>query len=283
MKEEIIELYLNQNLSIKKVSKLLKISRNHLRKLISIYNISKTKDQIKESIINTNMERYGFNVPIKNKEVSKKLKQTCLKKYGVDNYAKTSEYIDKVTPKYEDKSIQNKRKQTCLKKYGIDNYKKTIQYKQQFQELCSKGIPQEKRYQTMKKNGTLYLRVSKEEEQVYQLLLTKFLVEDIERQYKSELYPFKADFYIKSLDLYIEYQGNHFHGKHPYNPLSQKDLDRAKELYEKGKISYQRQRMLEVWTRIDPRKRRLVKRNNLNWKEFFSINEVKMWLTNLSE
>lgn len=53
------------------------------------------------------MEKYGHKYPIQNPEVKEKYKQTCLNKYGVDNYAKTQEYIEKT-------------KQTNLKKYGVE-------------------------------------------------------------------------------------------------------------------------------------------------------------------
>ena len=59
-----------------------------------------------------------------------------------------------------------------------------------------------------KKNKTF--GKSKSEDQIYQLLLQKF--NKVERQYKSEQYPFACDFYIPSIDLYIEYQGFYTHG-----------------------------------------------------------------------
>ena len=65
------------------------------------------------------------------KEYNKeKRKQTCLKKYGVDNYAKTKECKDKTTKtnleKYgveyvlQDKETREKSKKTCLEKYGVE-------------------------------------------------------------------------------------------------------------------------------------------------------------------
>ena len=47
--------------------------------------------------------------------------------------------------------------------------------------------------------------------------------DDIIRQYNSERYPFSCDFYIKSLDVFIEYQGFWSHNVHPYNPDSEED------------------------------------------------------------
>ena len=67
-----------------------------------------------------------------------------------------------------------------------------------------------KRNATLRKNNSY--NKSKSEEKIYNLLLTKFNKSDIIRQYKSDLYPFACDFYIKSLDLYIEYNGHWTHG-----------------------------------------------------------------------
>lgn len=63
------------------------------------------------------------------KNAQEKTKETCLKKYGVDNYAKTKE-------------CQNKTKETCLKKYGVDNVAKSkeIQEKTKITNIKKYGV-----------------------------------------------------------------------------------------------------------------------------------------------
>lgn len=63
------------------------------------------------------------------KNAQEKTKETCLKKYGVDNYAKTKE-------------CQNKTKETCLKKYGVDNVAKSkeIQEKTKITNIKKFGV-----------------------------------------------------------------------------------------------------------------------------------------------
>ena len=46
---------------------------------------------------------------------------------------------------------------------------------------------------------------SKPEEKGYKLLYNKFGFCNVKRQYRTKLYPFACDFYIKSLDTYIEF------------------------------------------------------------------------------
>ena len=54
-------------------------------------------------------------------------------------------------------------------------------------------------------------------EQLFREYLDNNFTNDFEYNYKSELYPFNCDFYIKSLDLYIEIQGSWTHGDHPFD------------------------------------------------------------------
>lgn len=58
-----------------------------------------------------------------------KIKETCLKKYGVDNVAKSKE-------------CQNKIKETCLKKYGVDNVAKSkeVQEKTKITNIKKYGV-----------------------------------------------------------------------------------------------------------------------------------------------
>ena len=92
-----------------------------------------------------------------------------------------------------------------------------------------------KNIQTKKKNNSFNKSI--QEEQVYQLLLQKFNKNDIIRQYRSTLYPFNCDFYIKSLDLYIEYHGTWTHGNKPFKH-SVEDLEKLKRLKNKNKLNY---------------------------------------------
>ena len=62
-------------------------------------------NEIKQKIINTNMEKYGVPHAAQSQEIKDKVKQNCLEKYGVESKNKLPEKIQKC-------------KDTCLKKYG---------------------------------------------------------------------------------------------------------------------------------------------------------------------
>ena len=117
--------------------------------------------------------------------------------------------------------------------------------------------------------------ISKEEQEILILLKERF--PNLKTQYKSEEYPFLCDFYIPELNLYIEYQGHFSHGFKPFvgteNDL--KKLYNWQEKVKQGKPSYKQ--AIETWTIRDPLKRKIVKENNLNWLEFFNMNDFIEW------
>lgn len=131
-----------------------------------------------------------------------------------------------------------------------------------------------KLYNTKKLNGTF--KISKPEKEIYKILYIKY--PDLIYQYRSEKYPFNCDFYIPSLDLYIEYQGNWTHGFKPYNPEDKECIEKLKlwnSKIKENKKYYSQAKY--VWTNLDPRKRKIAKENNLNWIEFFSMEEFYQW------
>lgn len=127
----------------------------------------------------------------------------------------------------------------------------------------------EKRFNTLVKNNSFNKSIP--EEKSYILLKEKY--PDVLRQYKSTVYPYHCDFYIPSLDLYIECNYHWTHGGHPYDPLNSEDIKK----YNKWKTIYNF-KYCETWTIRDVKKRNTAKQNNLNWLEFFSIQELKDWL-----
>ena len=118
---------------------------------------------------------------------------------------------------------------------------------------------------TKKKNHTF--NTSKIEYQFKEYLEQNY-PNDFEYQYRSEMYPFNCDFYIKSLDLYIEIQGSWVHGKHPFDENNQEDIDRLN--YMKSKNTKYYQNSIYVWTISDIAKRNIAKQNNLKYLEIFS-------------
>ena len=61
------------------------------------------------------------------------------------------------------------------------------------------------------------------------------------------MYPFICDFYIKSKDLFIEYQGHQTHGYEPYNKDSVEHEEYLNDMIYRGHDMF-------TWTKCDPKK-----------------------------
>lgn len=190
------------------------------------------------------IERWLRHFNIKKSQELKliKIKQTCLEKYGKSHY-----------------NNRNKAIKTCITKYGVDNISK-------YQPIKLK------KHNTMKQN--LSFGASKDENYIFKKLLEKYHI--VLRQYKSTLYPFNCDFYIPSIDLYIEYQGFFTHGNEPYLNLPHQKL--IIESW-KNKNSNFYNNAIKNWTYTDPLKRNIAKINKLNWLEFFNIEDFNNWFS----
>lgn len=72
---------------------------------------------------NTCQERYRSSSPAGNKDIQDKMRKTCLKKYGVDNYLKISRRTGELS-----EASKQKMKETCIERYGVDNVMKLPKY-----------------------------------------------------------------------------------------------------------------------------------------------------------
>ena len=268
----------NQNESVKN-----KVKESILKKFgTEVYTQSEDYKKNKELYLKkkkqTCIDLYGVDNAAKNKEIIKKTKQTCIKKYGVEssmqsetikekailtnlkkygaNFYSQSETYKETLPK-----ILNKTKETNLKKYGADFYSQSEIYKETIPEI------QKKIYKIKKKNNSF--NTSKPELKLLKILQDKFSKNDIEYQYRSPQYPFICDFYIKSLDLYIELQGSWTHGKAPFDPNSKEHQIKLQEWQQKSQTSQFYRNAIDVWTVRDPLKRLTAINNGIKLIEVF--------------
>lgn len=238
----------------------------------------------------TSQEKYGCNWFMQTNAFRNKSKQTKALKYGDENYNNRTKAEITTLSKYgvkntkQAESAKQKEKETCLKKYGVTSYSKTAECKQKHKDTFLKNYGVEHNtqsekwkekwyrnekwvkernehiYESMKKNGSFPM--SKKESMIYEYIKQEY--PDVIREYKDDKrYPFKCDFYIPSIDMFIEYDGHWTHGKHDFNP----DDDEDQQVLEKWKSKNNEQYKLaiKVWTKKDPLKRKYAKENNLNY------------------
>jgi len=137
-------------------------------------------------------ERFGVDYPMQDKNVILKSRNTCLDRYGVDHPTKLE-------------SEKEKRRQTCLKLYGVDSILKLPDVRKKTTSCDS----QQKKHQTMKKNGT-YAVMTKPEWMMHRLLCEVFSEHNVSHNVFVKRWP--IDFYVKGPDLYVQVDGVYWHG-----------------------------------------------------------------------
>ncbi|MBR6908024.1 hypothetical protein IKN40_06120, partial [bacterium] len=225
---------------------------------LSKYNVDnpvKSKE-IYNKIKNTNKLKYGVEYISQSNIIKEKIKQTCLKKYGTEYYLNSDDC-----------------KQMTIEKFGTDNYRKTDKCKNKVSEYIKKHNKeiQEKMNITKLKNNSF--NKSKDEDESY--LLLKNIFNNVLRQYKSIKYPYNCDFYIPKIDLYIECNYHWTHGGHAYEG-NENDLNLINIWKQKNTKYYDK--AIICWSKRDVKKRNIAKENNLNWIEFWNIDELKTFL-----
>ena len=270
-------------------------------------NPAKT-DFVKKKMRETNLRKYGFNCSSKSEIVKEKTKQTCLKRYGVEYAGQIEEAkekskktcLEKYGSEYyigskdclektiefskqnynvdwftKSEEIKNKAKETMLRRYGVEYSMQIPKNKEYMSYLMSSYEMQERRYNAMKRNHTF--NSSSAEEELFLYIESRF--PKVVRQYKDKnRYPYFCDFYIPELDYFIELQGYYTHGKHPFDPNSNEDL----QLIEYYKKKYGEDcQPITIWSIKDVEKRDCAKRNNLNFKEVWSLEDGKNFVNDL--
>lgn len=175
------------NLACKKGGVLFKKKENnYIKKYGSTHHFRNEK--IQEKRIESCVKKYGGRCPMSSKEVKDKTKNVFLQKYG-DHFSRLD-------------SIKQKKKDTCLKKYGVDSFTKTDMFKKSvdWAEVARKGL------KTRSQQGNL--RISKIENKFHQFLLENF--SNVETQ--VPIREWNLDFYLPELEIYIQFDGNYWHG-----------------------------------------------------------------------
>lgn len=222
-------------------------------------------DEAKKKLQETSLKKYGVKHPFQAKEVKEKIHQTCLRKYGT-NWTFQSEIS------------KQHQKETLLRKYGVTNSFCIPDVLKSFQER--KEEIQIKRDNTKRKNKTFGTSIP--EQKSYKLLLTIFNENDIIRQYKDiNRYPYNCDFYIKSLDLFIECNYFWTHHGHFFDKTNPDDLKELQKMIALSQTHKFYKGAIKTWTKTDLEKYNVAKQNNLNYKVFWNYNEFENWITEI--
>ena len=195
-------------------------------------------------------EKFGVEYSWQRPDIKVKRKQTLLTKFNTTNLHSVD-------------SIRSKIESTNVSKYGVSNpmLNETIKLK---------------KFNSEKSN---YSHFSKPE-LTLKTYLESLYPGDIITQYSSELYPFKCDFYIKSLDIYIEYHGSHFHNFKLFDMNNSNDITMLEQLKQnslsKSKHPNQYDMIIYTWTDLDVRKHNYALKNSLKYLVYYSLPSLEV-------
>ena len=231
------------------------------------YNgIGLASQELTEKYNETMLLKYGHTNPSQVKEIQEKTKQTNIKKYGAENVYGSDLIIQKI-------------KETNLERYNETSWTKSKEGRKFLKNLTNSQEYKDKQYKTKKKNNSF--NTSKIENKLE--LELKEIFPDLETQYKSELYPFNCDFYIPSLDLYIEYNGTWTHGGCFYDENNEENRNTLEKWKQASEHSRFYETAVSVWTQRDVLKLRTAVENNLNYVVWFNQQQAYDWITKYKE
>lgn len=187
----------------------------------------------------------------------------------------TKEWCSNISKGHKTLEYKQKIEQTCLQKYGVKNpynQPKVIANAHSKETLTNVN-------ETKRKNGTF--NSSKAEDRFYQYLCDKFSNDDIIRQYTDSRYPFNCDFYVKSLDLFVECNFHWTHNDHWFDPTNIEDL----QLLDKWKAKHKKYYNIAIntWSIMDVKKYEYSKTLNyiVLWNQHTMIQDFEEKYLNL--
>ena len=173
----------------------------------------------------TNNVKYGGNAPMVSKEIQKKVGDTNIEKYGVDNIFKKRKYIeDKVLVKYGNTVItktdyhKNKMQENYEEKYKSYKIKKIGELVEFLCETCNKTSTHENNsfMYRIKNEITLCKHCVPPYQSMIEIELENFLIEH-EIKYKKHdrklIKPKEIDFHLIDYNIGIELCGLYFHSE----------------------------------------------------------------------
>lgn len=208
--------------------------------------------------------------------------KTLVKEYNLEDIPTHARHLRKETYTEEwrqEQSMRLKGKNTWSKGRKL-SAEHCLKLKEAQAKRTSADIQKSKlkEHNTRIKNGSYKKHMTKAEKIVQEKLLTKFSAEDIIYLYFDSLrYPFECDFYIKSLDLFIEVNIYPSHGGKMFNPNNSADIEKLNMWKQKVAVENKLQyaNWIYTWTDLDIRKANYAKNNNLNYISLYNLSDLE--------
>lgn len=201
------------------------------------------------------------------KEFAEKIKEGH-EKDGIPFSEKMQNYWDNLSDEYREFHSQ-KIKEAIGKRTNEEKEEINRKISDSWHEKTDEEIRKikHKTYLTKKKNRTF--TNSPAQDIVEYELVKVFGRSDVLIEYKDVRYPFPCDFYIVSLDLFIELNAHWTHHNHFYDKDNPEDIKLYNFWLKKSKSNFYYKSAIDTWTRRDVIKRETAIKNNLNYLVFW--------------
>ena len=267
--EELIELYINQNMSAMELADYYGVTEGALRSCLSRRGIHKSKEQIAAKSKELLMKKYGVTSTLQLAEVQDKIKKTCLERYGNESVCAVGGTIAherlKTNPFSEEKKkairaksekttmerygvrhaaqspeIQEKVRQQWQEKYGVDNPMQLAEFKQRMQDSIREkygvdNVMQRKEFvqQMLDSRGPVAPPFQGYRKSPSETSVKQWIEAngyEVEQGNRRLLYPLEVDLWIPEVGIGIEYNGNYYHSAQRVSPdYHQQKYLKAKE------------------------------------------------------
>ena len=206
-----------------------------------------TSGVLRQYIDQHNLETIGYSSPLGSPMHREKGKQTSLKKYGKEWYTQTSEHAERVVTtsieKYGVKSIlqlestRQRLREVNNENYGVDY---TWQSKEFRDRVLFSADANARRHVTMKQRGVYSRQASKFEMTMIDVLRAALGPDDLLTHVSIPGTRMTIDAYIKSLDMYIQFDGDYWHGlDRPLDEIAKHKTKRDVVIHQKWKCDRQ--------------------------------------------
>lgn len=168
-------------------------------------------------------------------------------------------------------AISIKQRETFRKRYGVDNPMQDGEIRQRQLNSVRSLSARNKSDETKKRNGSF--NTSFPAKDFGNRLEFIFGKDDVRREYKSDAYPFRCDYYIVSRNLYIELN---YHWSHHGRWYTDADESLMKEW--RSKTQYYINCSVTFSVR-DVEKRNVARQNRLNYVVLWNKDDAEKWIS----
>lgn len=259
---------------------------------------------VRAAMAATCLERYGVENPMSSPEIRARLRASVREKYGVDCSFQAPSVMEKrertLVARYGgnspmcDPAVRARKADTMRRVYGVEHALQSpgLRARAAATSLSHYGAANPMRDESVRARVVATKRArgtfcsSSPEETLFGMLCEIFGRDDVVRQYRSDVYPFACDFYVRSRNLYVELNASWTHGGHWFDASDDSDAAVLTEWRERADAARDGRarpgyydNAIHVWTDADVRKREAARSGGLNYVVFWDneLRDAAVW------